>query len=505
MTTPAERTGWTVRQRLLAMVVGLLTLALLLTGLLSFAVQRQSMVDRVNNDLVQEVDEVGKRAASGAGRGGEPYADLDELFYDFIATATSGEDEAFLSLVDGQPRFWSGGERAFDVSHADIVEAVNALEVPEGMAQTLTLRTQDTRLRIIAADVQLPGETREGTFVVAIDLGSFEAELRRRILTYVGVSLLMIGLGALLGHVVLGRLLRPLRELQEATAEISTEDLSRRVTVASADTDVAQLGVRFNQMLDRIDAGMREQRQFLDDAAHELRTPLTILRGNAELLIPDDAEEVMATRTLMLDEVDRMQRLVDDLLVLARAQRPDFVRPGPTDVTELAVECMERITSLGDRRWRLSADAEGELEADRQRVIQAVVQLAANAVKFSEEDSIVELGSRWVDGGSDASARARSAGAAPAPRYLELSLTDQGCGIPEEQLARVFERFGRADNATRVEGSGLGLAIVSAIAAAHQGAVAVESVEGVGSKFTIWLPAGPAPAGGDSVPATPEG
>lgn len=494
MTTPAQRTGWTVRQRLLAMVVGLLTLALLLTGLLSFGVQQTGIRDRINADLLQEIDELGKRAQSGTGRDGAPYDDVDDLFYDFIATATSGDDEAFLALIDDRPMFWSGGERAFDVRHDEVVEAVVALDVPDGMARTMTLRTQGTRLRLIAADVNLAGESREGIFVVAIDLGNYEAELRRRVMTYVAVSLLMIGLGGLLGHVVLGRLLRPLRALQEATAEVSTEDLSRRVDVETADTDVAQLGVRFNQMLDRIEEGVREQRQFLDDAAHELRTPLTIMRGNAELLTADDPEEVMATRTLMLDEVDRMQRLVDDLLVLARAQRPDFVQTGPTEVTELAVECMDRITSLGERRWRLSADAEGELDLDRQRVIQAVVQLAANAVKFSETDSVVELHSRWVDEGVDEVRRALAAGAVPARRYLALSLSDQGSGIPEEQLSRVFERFGRADNASRVEGSGLGLAIVEAIVKAHQGAVTVESVEGVGSKFTLWLPSAPTSA-----------
>lgn len=497
MTTPAERTGWTVRQRLLAMVVGLLTLALLLTGVLSFAVQRRGISERVNGDLVQEIDELGKRAISGTGRDGEPYSDVDDLFYDFIATATSGDEEAFLGLVDDRPMFWSGGDRPFDVRHDDVVEAVVALDVPPGMARTTTLRSQGTRLQILAADVQLAGETRKGTFAVVIDLGSYEAELRWRILTYAAVSLLMIGLGVALGHVVLGRLLRPLRELQEATAETSTDDLTRRVDVQTADTDVAQLGVRFNEMLDRIEVGVREQRQFLDDAAHELRTPLTILRGNAELLSPNDPDEVRATRTLMLDEVDRMQRLVDDLLVLARAQRPDFVRTATTDVTELAVECMERITSLGDRRWRLSADAEGELDADRQRVIQAVVQLAANAVKFSEPDSVVELASRWVEADDDEARRAQAAGAPPAHRYLALSVSDQGSGIPEEQLVRVFERFGRADNASRVEGSGLGLAIVEAIVAAHRGAVAAESVEGVGSRFTLWLPTGPPPSSGD--------
>jgi signal transduction histidine kinase len=264
--------------------------------------------------------------------------------------------------------------------------------------------------------------------------------------------------------------------------------LTRRVEVPGADSDVAELAVRFNGMLDRLDEGVRQQRRFLDDAAHELRTPLTILRGNAELLAPDNPEEVRATRQLMLDEVDRMQRLVDDLLMLARTQRPDFLRAEPTDVTELALESMDRLTLLGDRTWRLRADAEGELPLDRQRVIQAVVQLAANAVKFSEDGSAVELVTRWVPQTDPVATSARDGDVRAADRYLAVSVNDHGRGIPQEQRDRIFDRFGRAENATGVEGFGLGLAIVDAIARAHGGAVTVESVEGVGSSFTLWFP-----------------
>lgn len=486
---PAAGRAWTVRQRLLVMMVGLMALGLLGTGLLSFAVQYGSLTDRVDAELRQEVQEVAEVARSGPGRDGVPFTRVDDLFRSFLTTSVASDDEAFLGMVEGEVRFRSGGERPFEANHPDVVDAVLALDVPDGQARTTTIRSQGTRLRLIVADVQLEGETREAEFVVVNDIGRQRAEIDRRLLQYLGLSMIvLIGSGAL-GYVVLGRLLRPLTELQEATAQISTDDLSRRVDVASGtNTDIAQLAMRFNEMLDRIEVGVKDQRQFLDDAAHELRTPLTILRGNTELLAPDDPEEVAATRVLLLDEVDRMQRLVDDLLVLARAQRHDFVRPGPSDVTELAVECMERITALGDRRWRLSANAEGELSLDRQRVIQAVVQLAANAVKFSEEDSVVEIFTRWVDGSSDEAGTAQDLGASPAPRYLAVTVIDQGVGIPEHQVARVFDRFTRADNAAQVDGSGLGLPIVSAIAAGHRGAAGVESLEGVGSRFTLWLP-----------------
>ena len=481
--------AWSVRQRLLALIVAVMTVGLVVTGLVNYALGYRSLAERVDAELLQEQAELMLLAQSGPQQDGRPYEDADQLFLAFLQTAVAGEDEALLALVDGQVALYSGGERPFSVRHPDVREAVEALAVEEGRASVTSVRTQGTTLRMLVTDVQLPEETREATFIVVIDLGRQSAELTRQALTYAGLSLAVLTVAAFLAHLSLGRLLRPLRDLQQATAVTTTDDLSRRVEVESADTEVAELVVRYNEMLDRIEAGVREQRQFLDDAAHELRTPLTVIRGNAELLDPTDAEDVEASRRLVLDEVDRMQRLVDDLLMLARSQRPDFLRPAETDVTELAVEAMDRMTALGPRAWRLDADAEGVVELDRQRVLQALVQLAANAVKFSEEGSVVELSTAWADAGSEPGRRARELGARPAPRYLVLGVTDQGIGIPAESRQRVFDRFARAENAVRMEGSGLGLPIVRVIAESHGGAVEVESEEGVGSTFRLFLPA----------------
>ncbi|WP_122262709.1 sensor histidine kinase [Ornithinimicrobium cerasi] len=487
--------GWTVRQRLLALMTGLMILGLAVTGTVTFAIQYATLADRVDAELNQEVAELQRIAQAGPALDGQPYTDLDTLFFAALSTAVAGEDEALLAMVDVRIAYVSGGERPFDVAHPDVLGAVERMALPEGRARITTLSTQGTTLRVLAADVRLPEEVRSGTLVVVNDLGRQRDLITWQAWRFALISMLTVALTAGLGHVVLGALLRPLRELREATAEISAESLSRRVAVSGADTDVAELAVRFNDMLDRLDEGVRQQRQFLDDAAHELRTPLTILRGNAELLRPGDPDEVRVTRQLMLDEADRMRRLVDDLLMLARSQRPDFVRLGPTDVTELALETMDRLTVLGDRAWRLRADAEGQLPLDAQRVSQAVVQLAANAVKFSEDGSVVELGTRWVDGTDARAVAAREAGARAARRYLTVSLRDQGQGVPEDQLGRIFDRFGRAENAAGVEGSGLGLPIVEAIARGHGGAVTVESVEEVGSVFTLWFPDGGSGAG----------
>ena len=484
--------GWSVRQRMLALIVGVMAAGLLAVGLVSYGVQYGSLTERVDRELEQEVSELRQMAQRGPAQDGQPYQDVHDLFFAFLTTAVAGDDEAMMGMIDGEVEIFSGGARTFDVNHPDVVAAAQTVAVEQGRARVTELRSQDTELRMLVADVRLPGETRHARFVVVNDIGTQRDAVRQQALNFALLALAVLALVAWLGHVLLGRLLRPLNELRAATAATSTEDLSRRVDVSGADTDVAELVVRYNEMLDRIEAGVQEQRQFLDDAAHELRTPLTIVRGNAELLSADDPEDVEATRRLVLDEVDRMQRLVDDLLVLARVQRPDFVRPAPTDVTELVVEAMDRVTALGERAWRLDAGAEGTMRMDRQRVMQALVQLAANAVKFSPSGSVVEVASTWAGAGSPSAFGAVAAGARTARRYLVLSVRDEGIGIPRDQVERIFERFSRADNAGQTQGSGLGLAIVKVIAVAHGGAVGVESVEGEGSTFWMALPDLPA-------------
>ena len=147
-------------------------------------------------------------------------------------------------------------------------------------------------------------------------------------------------------------------------------------------------------MLERLDEGAQQQQQFLDDAGHELRTPLTILRGHLELETVDDPEDVIATRDVLLDEVDRMQRLVDDLLLLANSGDPGFIRREPVRIPELLDQVMEKVHVLADRQWQIDEKADYVVDADPQRLTQALVQLAANAVKYTGPSSTIALGSR---------------------------------------------------------------------------------------------------------------
>jgi signal transduction histidine kinase len=311
--------------------------------------------------------------------------------------------------------------------------------------------------------------------------------------TYALVAAGTLIAAAVFGGTVAGRMLYPLRRLREATQDFGPEDMTQRVEVRGGADDVTLLMKTFNTMLERLDEGAQQQQKFLDDAGHELRTPLTILRGHLELVSVDDPADVTATREVLLDEVDRMQRLVDDLLLLANAGRPDFLRKQYVRFPEFLQQVMEKVHVLADRHWQLDGSADSVLEADPQRLTQALVQLAANAVKYTGPSSTIALGSRLES--SMAPDGWPLPDGSPAPEMpppeadtLLLWVRDTGTGIAMEDQQRIFERFGRAHPGRGQEGSGLGLAIVSAIAEAHGGTAGVESEFGSGSRFLIRIP-----------------
>jgi signal transduction histidine kinase len=194
------------------------------------------------------------------------------------------------------------------------------------------------------------------------------------------------------------------------------------------------------------------------------------VRGHLELL-GDDPEERRETIALVTDELDRMSRFVDDLLLLARAERDDFLRVGEVELGALTDELAEKASALGPRRWTVASRGEAVLVADRQRLTQAMMGLAQNAVQHTGEGDVIELGS--ARNGSEA----------------KLWVRDSGPGIPPRDHERVFERFARSSaRARRSEGAGLGLAIVRAIAEAHGGRIELESRPGEGAAFTLVLP-----------------
>lgn len=266
-----------------------------------------------------------------------------------------------------------------------------------------------------------------------------------------------------------GRLLAPLRLLSATAHSIGKSDLTQRLTV-DGKGEIAELAITFNEMMDRLQVAFASQRNFINDASHELRTPITIIRGHLELM-GDDPDEQQETLTLVFDEIDRMSRFVNDLTLLAKAERPDFLCLATVEIDVLTEELFAKATALADRDWDLDGFGRGQLRGDRQRITEAVMNLAQNATQFTTVGDRITLGSSVTN--SQASFWVR----------------DTGNGIAPSDRERIFERFARAANSyRRSEGAGLGLSIVQAIALAHNGTVKLSSEKGVGSTFTLVIP-----------------
>ncbi|MBX6340941.1 MAG: HAMP domain-containing protein [Thermomicrobiaceae bacterium] len=298
-----------------------------------------------------------------------------------------------------------------------------------------------------------------------------------------GIALLVTAAGAWL---LTDRSLRPLAEITTTAQAIgSSGDLSRRITPPGTDDEVQQLAETFNEMLSRLEDAFSAERRFVSDASHELRTPLTALRGNAEILLrqieagriePDDLKEGLAD---MRDEAERMGRLVQNLLTLARADvgwRPELA---PIQIDQVASDAARVAAPLArNHRFTVRIDDEVDALGNADQLKQLLLILLDNAFAYTPPGGDVALAVRRVDGGA------------------ELVVQDSGPGIPAEQLERIFDRFYRGESARvrRADGAGLGLAIARWIVECHGGSIHAESQPGAGTRIVVRVPSYPAAA-----------
>jgi two-component system OmpR family sensor kinase len=453
--------------RILGWYVVLLAIALVASLLLQRGFLLSQTSSEANAALDQEAAALRLLAAGIDPETGEPFAgDVAAIFDIFLARDVPLEGEAIVTIVGNRPyKSDVAGEK---LARSPLVTGWAAVD----MTVRREVRTAEFGLvRYLAVPLSFDGHT-VGVFVAAMfmdgRLSAVDTVVRLGALVYGSIFLL----ASALAWIAAGRILRPLRTLTDAAGSISETDWSRRIPVEGND-EIAVLGRTFNSMLDRLEGAFATQRRFVDDAGHELRTPITVIRGNLELM-GDDPEDRRQTVEVVTDELDRMARIVDDLLDLAKAEQPDFVQPHPLDLADLTRDVAAKGEALGDRSWVVEEVADVVLVADRQRITQALMNLVRNALDHTPDGTPVSVGSRVV--GDTA----------------RIWVRDGGPGIREEDRERLFERFSRGGRGRRsAGGAGLGLAIVKSIAEAHGGRVELESTVGVGSTFTLVLPIDP--------------
>lgn len=467
-----QQPGVSARTRIIGWMLLLVALALAV----DVVVSAQVLVGRAEAEMVQELVHEGDKLRDFAVRARDPATEApwitaDALLTAYLSVAVPTAEETLFSMVDGRP-----SHRAREEPMARLDRDAAFLEGIAGLRKPTYGRTTSEvgPVHWAVFPVSVEGDPAAAALVVI----EFAAPARARVASTIRmlalISAVALVVAGLASWQVAGRVLAPIRTLRVTADRIGESDLDQRIAVTGRD-DVAALAHTFNAMLDRLQDAFAGQQQFLDDASHELRTPITVIRGHLELM-EDDPGDRERTLGLVVDELRRMDRLVDDLMLLARAERPDFLRLSEVDVADLVMDVIAKASALGDRGWGVGGLPEQLVLADGQRLTQALMQLAANAVRHTEAGDRITVGAEVMD------------------NRVCLSVTDEGSGIAEEDRLGIFDRFARAgyrgDGGRRGEGAGLGLAIVASIARAHGGRVILHSELGQGSTFTLDVPVG---------------
>ena len=476
-----------IRARLTIAVALVLAVTLLLLGVVLVRTTRATLVDQVDDQVltnsVRARDMVGGRRGNGPGRdddsGGPPGGDygpppaagddLTERPVAYLLYSATGQ------LLYNEPCGFADRPKPLPS-----VPPIPSNEVDDLVDRIVTVPAVDNSLDYRMLVHQVAGGN---LFVTAAPLTAADAAIDRLVSMLVVLGVVALAAAAAASWWLIRRGLRPVDRMVDTAAAIAAGDLSRRVPGGDPRTELGRLGHALNEMLGQIEEGIRARaatearlRRFVADAAHELRTPLTSLRGYAELYrqgaIPDDAGVANAMGRIE-SEGGRMARLVDDLLLLARLDQHRALETTPVDVGAMVREAVADFQAVApDRPVTERYDDHAVVQGDRTRLRQVIDNLLANARTHTPSGTAVRV------------AVARTAS------QVEISVADDGPGIPPPDRARVFERFWRADpgRGRSKGGAGLGLSIVASLVEAHGGSIDIGGETGNGTTFTVRLP-----------------
>lgn len=470
MTKTSKLRGWnraisSIRPRILVWYF-LLTAS---TALVSILVTREIYCERLETraeaSLVQEVERFKLLASEQSRNAARSPGNTTALFEQFLSSYAPTRNEYIITLLNDRI-YKSSPTLPLDLlkQHPSLMsEWTKATQTHRGQ-----LDTSAERILYVAQPVRMGGGER-GTIVAIHDATADYQVGTSAIILVIQVTLVFLVIFSLLAWVTAGQVLSPLRLVIKTAQSITESDMTQRIPVKGSD-EIAELTTTFNEMLARLQFAFDSQQEFLKDASHELRTPITVIQGHLEMLKyhPSRQQETIA---LVMDELNCMSRLVNDLLLLAKAERPDFLNLKPEELDWLTEELYLKAKSLETRDWRLESKGLSPIVVDRQRLTQAVRNLVHNAVRHTCDGDTITLGSSVRDD------------------CAYIWVRDTGEGIALEDQERIFERFVRATNRDyQFEGTGLGLSIAQAIAQAHGGWVELSSRLGHGSTFTIVIP-----------------
>lgn len=435
------------RASILGWVLVPVSLAMIAAVILTSALLTQNVVTKTDQQLRQEAEELSllsERAIDPVS--GEPYNESSDLLELYISRAVPDSDELLFVIVNDKVTERSSGELDIRLDRdPNFIDLVNGLDEPYLGDYDIS----GTRIRFVAIPVK--SDTDSGVMVAAITLDSRMESIQATLLELALVMLIALAAATLVGWIVAGRILKPIRDLGSMTRRVRDGTAAERLSGFNSNSEIGGIAQDFNSMLDRTAESFESQKRFIDDAGHELKTPLTIIRGHLDLIRSNPTEE-KNSMLIIQDEILRMTRIVKDLQTLTKSSEPSFIQLERVDPAEIVDEVFVKASALAERNWSIDSSKPFLIAADRQRIVQALIQLIDNAIKHTKTSDSIEIGCRLRSG------------------FCEFYVGDSGPGIPVKSREKMFSRFVRGDwTPEDTEGSGLGLAIVAAIAHGHSG------------------------------------
>lgn len=460
-----------VRTQIVAAITLVAAIGLTAVGLSVYVVERQRILEGIDDRLHANLDSARYLIVGGDPEVGA-WESSTQALRAVVRRMSPDDNTGAMGMADGVITTLPGMALDVDLQHEDAFaqHVQKQLRTDEPIMGTYV--DSANTWRYLAAPIHVEGSADPAvvTFVMVYDVDAELAEINTAGRAFLIASTIALIVIAATGTIVATRLLRPLRHMRQTAERVSAQSLTERLPVVGHD-DVADLAQTMNDMLDRLDSALDSQRQLLSDVGHELKTPLTVVRGHLEVMDPTSVEDATDTQLLAIDELDRMDRLVQDLAAAASLHGPAPVQMLPVDAADLVDQITRKAEGIVGAEVTRGPRAHVVASLDAARITQALLQLAQNAVTHGGGQ--LEIGSK-----ADAD-------------MIHMWVRDNGPGVPDEQKPHVFERFHRGSHATQHTGSGLGLNIVDVIARAHGGSVSVEDAEGGGARFIVRVPLHP--------------
>ncbi len=463
----------TLRSRLVVWYTGILTAMVVLLGAIAVFLLDHGLRKNVDDSLNSVALVIAKSAQHAAFFGPEFEESLQSMLGPELA-------ERFFQLLDPfgrlDPRLTTPRRSGLPLS----ARALHNAEQGQATLETIAIRAgSEKSFRLLTMPV-VKDHTMVNIVQVAMSLENVKATRASFLLVLLILAPVALAGSALGGYFLARRALAPVDAMVEAARRIEAEDLTKRVPAVASDDELGRLSTVINDMLARLERSFGAARRFSADAAHELRTPLTILKGEIELALRSSqaTAEIRQTLASCLEEVDRLNLLMEDLLLLARMES-NALGSGPSpvnlaEVLEDAAPALHELSAKASNRCTIGAAPPLWINGYEALLFRLVFNLVENAIKYTPAGGRIEVTLAQQDGAA------------------VLEVKDNGPGIAPESQAHIFDRFYRGDPAREGSGTGLGLALVQSIVQLHQGEIRVASALGQGSSFRVTLPVAPA-------------